>query len=123
MQNNYINYYQLLGVETTATTEEIQRAYREKAKEYHPDKNNGHHTANKLFQFINDAKDVLTDPAKRMEYDYIAGIKQRPEPQPKVVRVPYPVTQRVDNSGVAAAAFGAAAVGLLVGLFLGNSDD
>lgn len=120
MQNNYLTYYQLLGVETNASTEEVIKAYKEKAKEYHPDKNEGHHTANKLFQYIQEAKEVLTDPTRRLEYDYLAGIKKRPEAPPKVVRVPCPIMQKTDKSDIAAAALGAAAFGLLVGIFIGG---
>ncbi|PKP20332.1 MAG: hypothetical protein CVU05_09350 [Bacteroidetes bacterium HGW-Bacteroidetes-21] len=121
MQNNYLTYYQLLGIETNASTEDILKAYKEKAKEYHPDKNDGHHTANKLFQYIQEAKEVLIDTQKRLEYDYMAGIIKRPEPTSKVIRVPYPVKQKVNKTDIAAAAIGAAAVGLLVGIFLGGS--
>lgn len=114
MQNNYLTYYQLLEVETNATTEEILKAYKEKAKECHPDKNNGHHTANTLFQYIQQAKETLTDPQKRLQYDYLAGIKKRPVPAPQVIHVP------VKNNN-ADAWIAAGALGLLVGIFLGGS--
>jgi len=118
MNNNYITYYQLLGVESTASTEDILKAYKEKAKEYHPDKNNGHFTATKLFQYIQEAKETLTDPQKRIEYDYMAGIKKRPEPTPRIVREP--VNIKTNNIGPLIAA---GAIGLLVGIFIGSSGD
>lgn len=122
MEKNYLNYYQLLGVKSNATTEEILKAFKDKAKEYHPDKNNGHHTANKLFQFIQEAKEILTDPQKRLEYDYLAGVKKRPTPAPDVVKIPYLVKQKADKSDIAAAAIGGVALGLLVAVFLGGSN-
>jgi len=122
MKNNYFNYYELLGVGTNATNEEILKAYKEKAKEYHPDKNDGHRTANILFQYIQQAKEVLTDSQSRLEYDYLAGIKKRPETAPKVVRVPYPVKQDT-SKGKIAAAIGGAFIGILVGIFLGGSNN
>ena len=73
----------LLDVETNATTKQILLAYKEKAKMYHPDKNNGHFTANKLFQLINDAKETLTDKTKRLRYDYSIGVKSKPMPEPE----------------------------------------
>src|SRR3989304_8402773 len=102
MQKNYLNYYELLGVATNATTEEIEKAYKQKAKDYHPDKNGGHTSATVLFQFIQAAKDTLTESKKRLEYDYLAGVKKKPEPAPKIVKVPYPVKQT--NKGDVAAA-------------------
>jgi len=79
MSTDNLNYYKLLEIEPNSSTEEIVKAYKNKAKEYHPDKNNNSPTATKLFQFINDAKDTLTNKVKRLEYDYKEGIKIRPE--------------------------------------------
>lgn len=122
MENNYLNYYQLLGVESDATTEEILKAYKQKAQEYHPDKNSGHHSAKTLFQYIQEAKNVLSDHKKRLEYDYVAGVKKRPEPTPKIVQMPYPVQQKTDKSDVAAAALGGVALGILAAIFIGTND-
>ena len=116
MNNNYITYYQLLGIEPSANKEDILKAYKEKAKEYHPDKNDGHFTATKLFQYIQEAKEVLIDSQKRLEYDYMAGIKMKPEPAPKIIRVP--VTEKSNNYGSLLAA---GALGLLVGIFLSGT--
>lgn len=62
------NYYIILGVTRTATEEEIKKAYRSKAKLYHPDVNKSA-KANELFQLINEAQDVLLDEQKRAMYD------------------------------------------------------
>jgi molecular chaperone DnaJ len=60
------DYYEVLGVPTTATDKEITRAYRKLAKQFHPDANPG---AEEKFKDISAAYDVLGDDAKRKEYD------------------------------------------------------
>lgn len=63
------DFYKLLGVERTATTEEIKKAYRKKAIQYHPDKNPGDKAAEEKFKQIAGAYEVLSDPKKRQTYD------------------------------------------------------
>ena len=64
------NYYQVLGVNRDATDEEIRRAYRKLAMEYHPDRNPGREKwANQKFREINEAYEVLSNPQKRAAYD------------------------------------------------------
>lgn len=61
------NLYSFLGIDSTATEKEIQQAYKEKARKFHPDKNpNGSEV---LMQMLNKAKEVLTDENSRREYD------------------------------------------------------
>ncbi len=63
------DYYEVLGVEKTATPEEIKRAYRKKAIQYHPDKNPGNKEAEAKFKECAEAYEVLSDPEKRKRYD------------------------------------------------------
>lgn len=66
---DYIDYYKILGVEKGASAEEIKAAYRKLARKHHPDLNPNDAQAVKLFQQINEANEVLSDPEKRKKYD------------------------------------------------------
>ncbi|GAC1516983.1 MAG: molecular chaperone DnaJ [Gemmatimonadaceae bacterium] len=63
------DYYAVLSVDRTATDEEIKKAYRRLAMQYHPDRNNGAKEAEERFKDITEAYDVLRDPQKRAVYD------------------------------------------------------
>ena len=63
------DYYKLLGVPREASTEQIKKAYRKLARKYHPDLNPNDKEANKRFQEINEAHEVLSDPESRRKYD------------------------------------------------------
>ncbi len=65
----YRDYYKVLGVPRTATPAEIKKAYRKLAREHHPDRNAGNTVAERRFKEINEAHEVLADPAKRSQYD------------------------------------------------------
>ncbi|MDI6828481.1 MAG: molecular chaperone DnaJ [Armatimonadota bacterium] len=63
------DYYEVLGVDRGVSQEEIKKAYRRLARQYHPDVNKGDANAEELFKEINEAYDVLSDPKKREIYD------------------------------------------------------
>jgi curved DNA-binding protein len=65
----FIDYYKILGVEKTASEKDIKNAYRKLARKHHPDLNPNDPEANKRFQQLNEANEVLSDPEKRKKYD------------------------------------------------------
>ena len=66
---DFIDYYKVLGVNKNAAADEIKTAYRKLARKHHPDLNPNDKEANKRFQQINEANEVLSDPDKRKKYD------------------------------------------------------
>ncbi len=66
---DYIDYYKVLGVDKTATEDDIKKAYRKLARKLHPDVNPNDAEASKKFQQLNEANEVLSDPEKRKKYD------------------------------------------------------
>ncbi|WP_304473234.1 J domain-containing protein [uncultured Desulfovibrio sp.] len=71
MAVSYKDYYKLLGVERGARAEEISKAYKKLARQYHPDLNPGDKQAEDKFKEINEAYEVLKDPEKRKLYDQL----------------------------------------------------
>ncbi|MBF5050935.1 Chaperone protein DnaJ [Candidatus Clavichlamydia salmonicola] len=64
-----MDYYNVLGIDKTASSEDIKKAYRKLAIKYHPDKNSGDGEAEKQFKQVSEAYEVLSNPQKRASYD------------------------------------------------------
>ena len=69
MAENKRDYYEVLGVEKSASAEEIKKAYRKSAMKYHPDRNPGDKEAEEKFKELGEAYEVLSDADKRARYD------------------------------------------------------
>jgi curved DNA-binding protein len=85
MPVQYKDYYEILGVTRTASDAEIKKSFRKLAREYHPDVAKDKRKAEEKFKEINEAYEVLGDPAKRKKYDELgadwkSGAEFRPPP-------------------------------------------
>ena len=69
MAENKRDYYEVLGVQKSASAEEIKKAYRKAAMKYHPDRNPGDKEAESKFKEVGEAYEVLSDDSKRQRYD------------------------------------------------------
>ena len=69
MAENKRDYYEVLGVQKSATAEEIKKAHRKAAMKYHPDRNPGDKEAEAKFKEVGEAYEVLSDDSKRQRYD------------------------------------------------------
>ena len=70
---DYKDYYQILGVERSASADDIRKVYRKLAMQYHPDRNPGNKQAEEKFKEMNEAYQVLGDKEKRARYDQLGG--------------------------------------------------
>src|SRR5512140_2795186 len=70
---DYKDYYQILGVERSASADDVRKAYRKLAMQYHPDRNPGNKQAEEKFKEINEAYQVLSDPQKRARFDQLGS--------------------------------------------------
>lgn len=69
----YKDYYKVLGIEKSASQDDIKKAFRKLALKYHPDKTKGDKSAEEKFKEINEANEVLGDPEKRKKYDELGA--------------------------------------------------
>lgn len=115
------DHYATLGVSRTATPQEIKKAYRERAKRYHPDRDSSTH-ATRAFMAAHDAYEVLMDPLQRLAYDATLQPRHRdpayrPGPRPMQATMPKE-EERTDMKTRHWAFFGLHFTGLIFGLVL-----
>src|SRR3954470_6670569 len=70
---DYKDYYAVLGVPKTASQADIKKAFRKLAREHHPDAKPGDAVSERRFKDINEANEVLSDPARRKQYDELGA--------------------------------------------------
>jgi molecular chaperone DnaJ len=75
-----IDYYKALGVDPKASADDIKKAYRKLAKQFHPDSTGGDKTKEQRFKDIGNAYDVLGDPKRRAQYDEVRAMGGRRRP-------------------------------------------
>jgi len=73
MAVEYKDYYATLGVKRDASQDEVRKAYRKLARQYHPDVNPNNKAAEEKFKEVNEAYEVLSDPQKRTQYDELGA--------------------------------------------------
>lgn len=91
------DYYEILGVNKSATQEEIKKAYRNLAFKYHPDRNPGNVEAEEKFKQISQAYDVLSDESKRKNYDSGSSFDENAYSQNYNYRRSYNYSQNYSN--------------------------
>ena len=74
MRRQYVDYHEILKISKGCSDEEIKKAYRKLALQYHPDRNPGNKEAEEMFKKINEAYEVLGDPEKRHRYERYGSV-------------------------------------------------
>lgn len=83
------DHYKILGVQPTATGEEIKAAFKRLALEHHPDLHGGQQAKEALFKEINESYQVLSDPQQRLKYDWARALHLRAQQAHKATPPPY----------------------------------
>src|SRR4249920_2382057 len=87
---DYKDYYAVLGVPKTASQAEIKKSFRKLARQHHPDTKPGDTEAERRLKEVNEANEVLSDPAKRKQYDELGAnweaISRAARPAPRAAR-------------------------------------
>ncbi len=105
MPVQYKDYYETLGVPRTAKDDDIKKSFRKLAREFHPDVAKDKKRAEEKFKEINEAYEVLSDPAKRKKYDELganwkSGAEFRPPPgHERISRRPVLSRERAGRRG------------------------
>ncbi len=81
MSAAFKDYYQTLGISRDASTADVKKAFRKLARVHHPDVAKDKKSAEAKFKEINEANEVLSDPAKRKKYDQLGANWQNPQPE------------------------------------------
>src|ERR1700689_1535089 len=74
------DYYAILGIKKTATSDDIRKAFRKLARKHHPDVNPGDKKAEEKFKEISEANDILSDEKKRKGYDQVGFYSDQIDP-------------------------------------------
>src|SRR5689334_16468778 len=82
MPVEFKDYYKILGVSREASQDEVRKAFRKLARQYHPDVAKDKKKAEEKFKEINEAYEVLGDPEKRKKYDTLGANWKQPQPPP-----------------------------------------
>ena len=98
-----LNYYAVLGVSVQASQEEIKKAYRQLALQYHPDRNQGNRQAEQKIREVNAAYEIIGDPEARKAYDrlrlgYGAGPSSRDDVEPDEAISPAVALERMERT-------------------------